>query len=323
MKNSKNSIGKSQILFNRVKIITHSGSFHADDVFAVATVKLWLEKNGSKSFFNKTHIEIIRTRKPEIIAQGDVVIDVGGEYDSVKKIFDHHQKGGAGEHFNGIPYSSFGLVWKEYGENICGSQAVADILDKIIVLPIDADDNGVDLYKLVYPDVRPYSIHNLIDIYNFVFKEKGEKNLDDNFSKAVDFAKDVLRREIKLSLIEIEEKKYVEQIYQKSEDQRIIILDKNISDESCEDMLVKYEGPLFVVKPDGGSKNWKVKTVKKKRFSFESRKDLPKEWAGKIGEELVQETSVPDALFCHNKRFVIVAKTKEGAVELARLAMEA
>ena len=39
----------------------------------------------------------------------DIVIDVGGQYDPDAGRFDHHQRGGAGERENGIPYSSFGL----------------------------------------------------------------------------------------------------------------------------------------------------------------------------------------------------------------------
>jgi len=322
MKNSKNSIGKSQILFNRVKIITHNGGFHADDVFAVATVRLWLEKNGSKNIFGKTKIEVIRTRNLEIIAKGDFVVDVGGEYNVDKKIFDHHQAGGAGKHPNGIPYSSFGLVWKEYGKDICDSQEVADVINKRIVQPVDAVDNGVDLCNLIYPEVQPYFISDLIGIYNFVPKKKRGGNLDENFLQAVGLVGDVLEREIEMAQIEVEEKKYVDEIYRGSDDKEIIILEKDISDKSWGAVLVQYNEPLYVVKPDGGSQNWKMKTVRKNLFSFESRKDLPKEWAGKIGDELVRETGVESAIFCHNKRFIVVAKTKEGAMELGRLAVE-
>jgi len=304
----------------KITIVTHNGNFHADDVFAVATIELWLEKKYPKNFFNKTKIEIIRTRKPEIIAQGDFVVDVGGEYNLTKKIFDHHQVGGAGEHLNGIPYSSFGLVWKEYGQEICGFE-IAGVINKKIVQPIDAEDNGVDLCKLIYSEIKSYSIHDLIDVYNFLSKRDKKETLDDNFSQAVLGAKNILEREIDIAEKEIEEQKYVEQIYQKSEDKKIIILDKEIGDSSWEIILSKHQEPLYVIKPDGGSQNWKVKAVRDNLFSFEPRKKLPLEWAGKTEEALVQATGVPEALFCHNQRFVVVAKTKEGAIELAELAV--
>ncbi len=300
----------------KTTIITHNGGFHADDVFAVAVVKMWLAQQ------KKKRIKVIRTRNSEIIAKGDFVVDVGGEYNPEKKIFDHHQKGGAGKRSNGIPYSSFGLVWREYGQNLCDLQGVADVIDKKIAQPIDAVDNGVDLCDLIYPEVQPYFIFNLIGIYNFVPKKKKEDNLDKNFLKAVALAEDVLSREIEMAKMEIEEQKYVEEIYQKSGDKRIIILEKDVSDQSWGAVLIQYPEPLFVIKPDGGSQNWKMKTVRKEMFSFENRKDLPESWAGKRGEELIRETGVESAVFCHNKRFIVVAGTKEGILELGRLAVE-
>ena len=56
----------------KYKIITHSGSYHADDVFAVATLTLLLGLN---------KVEIVRTRDRDTIETGDYVVDVGGEYD--------------------------------------------------------------------------------------------------------------------------------------------------------------------------------------------------------------------------------------------------
>ncbi|PIZ87309.1 hypothetical protein COX93_01400, partial [Candidatus Nomurabacteria bacterium CG_4_10_14_0_2_um_filter_30_12] len=56
---------------NKIKLITHNGSFHSDDIFATATLSLLLEKRG-ESF------EIIRTRDEEIIKNGDYIFDVGG-----------------------------------------------------------------------------------------------------------------------------------------------------------------------------------------------------------------------------------------------------
>lgn len=309
---------------NNFKIVTHNGNFHADDVFAVATLELWLEKNDSGSFFNKKiDFEIIRTRNPEMIAQGDFVIDVGGEYDPIKKKFDHHQIGGGGKRSNGILYSSFGLVWKEYGEKICGSADIANLIDKKLAQPIDAEDNGVDLYRIIYSEIKPYAIGDLIDIYNFLSKQEEKENLDGNFLQAVAVAKNIVKREIEIAKKELVERQYVEQIYQMAENKKIIILDKEIGDKSWEMVLSNYPNTLYIVRPDGSSQNWKVKAVRNSLLSFENRKRLPSVWAGKADEELVQITGVPDAVFCHNQGFVAVAKTKEGALELARLAVEA
>ena len=123
---------------SKKSIITHSGQFHADDVFAVAALQI---------LFGENNVEITRTRDEAIIAKGNIVIDVGGIYDESKDRFDHHQTEGAGKRENGIPYSSLGLVWKKYGKNICGSEKVANHLDAQLVQPIDAGDNGVEISK--------------------------------------------------------------------------------------------------------------------------------------------------------------------------------
>jgi len=56
---------------------------------------------------------------------------------------------------------------------------------------------------------------------------------------------------------------------------------------------------------------------------YENRKNFPEAWAGKRDGELARATGVPDALFCHTNRFLAVAKTKEGALALAKLAIDA
>jgi len=84
-----------------ITIVTHDGNFHADDVFSIAALKIIFPS------FNLT-----RTRDAKVISQADIVIDVGNEYDPDKGRFDHHQRGGAGARENGIPFSSFGLIWQ-------------------------------------------------------------------------------------------------------------------------------------------------------------------------------------------------------------------
>ena len=78
------------------RIITHNGGFHTDDVFAVATLLI---------FLGEEETEVIRSRDPEIIKTGDFVVDTGFIYDPEKNLFDHHQIEGAGERGNGIPYA--------------------------------------------------------------------------------------------------------------------------------------------------------------------------------------------------------------------------
>ena len=103
------------MIFGKKKtIVTHSSHFHPDDVCAVAVLHILLDGK----------YKLIRTRDMEIAKKADFLLDFGGEYDPKRQRFDHHQQGGAGVRPNGVPYAAFGLVWKEYGEKICGSREV-------------------------------------------------------------------------------------------------------------------------------------------------------------------------------------------------------
>lgn len=117
-----------------MKIVTHNGRFHTDDLLAVSTLLMKFPDS-----------ELVRSRDEKIIESADIVVDVGHIYDPEKLRFDHHQKNGAGEHHNGIPYASFGLVWKQFGEELCGSSDAMKIMEESIVMPVDAIDNGVPI----------------------------------------------------------------------------------------------------------------------------------------------------------------------------------
>lgn len=299
-----------------MKIITHNGDFHSDELLAVAALRI---------HYGREVCEIVRTRDPEIIKTGDIVVDVGYVYDPEAKRFDHHQKRegeGAGAHDNGIPYSSFGLVWKHYGEALCGSPEAAFIIEEKIAYPIDSADNSISVFAQVRPDVFPYIFHNVIAAFRPTWKEIEEKSRahDAGFFEALEIAEQTLRREILVAQHTHEGIEYVRRAYEAAEDKRVIVLDAHYP---WEVVAKDYPKLLFVVKPDKQNTHlWKVRTVREHPHSFVNRKDLPRGWAGKTNEALQAVTGVADAIFCHNTRFIIVVGSKEGALELARIALE-
>lgn len=293
---------------SKIKIATHNSHFHLDDVFAVAALSLHI----------KQPLEIIRTRDISTIKSADYAVDVGTEYDERKNRFDHHQKGGAGIRTNGIPYASFGLVWKKYGNSICGSEDVARIIEKKIVESVDAEDNGIGIMSPIIDEIYPYSYWNVISSLNPTWKEKN-KNLNELFSKAVELSREILLREIERAHHFVEGRNFVEQAYDSAEDKRLIVLN---DEYSWSDILINRAEPLFVVGPNFEEKQWRVLAVRTDVHSFENRKDLPKNWGGRQGEELALETGVPDATFCHRNLFIAAARSKEGAIKLAKIAID-
>jgi uncharacterized UPF0160 family protein len=101
---------------------------------------------------------LVRTRDPSLLETCHTVVDVGGEYDDIKKRYDHHQRT-----FNtAFPnhqtkLSSAGLVYMHYGKAIIAQHTKLPIdhpdvellyqkLYDDFIEAVDANDNGISKY---------------------------------------------------------------------------------------------------------------------------------------------------------------------------------
>lgn len=285
---------------------THNGKFHADDVFATVVIKTIFPK-----------IKIIRTRDLEKINQADIAYDVGRICDPSVLRFDHHQNG-APMRSNGIAYSSFGLVWREFGEKYCESAKVAERIDQQLVQLIDADDNGIKVAESIIDDVSPFDTSGAIDSFNPSYLIEDEKLGDEYFWQAVDWAETLLKRLVKQAHAAEKSVEYIAHAVAKSTDERFVVLNRLALYDG---ISIDYPKLLFMVFPDDVNNTWQVLAMRKNSDSFESRKPFPVSWAGLDGKALAKVSGVADAVFCHKKRFLAVAKTKNGALGLMREAL--
>lgn len=300
------------MFWKKNKVVTHNSRFHADDLFAVATLDLVFDGK----------IEIIRSRDKEIIDKADIVVDVGFEYDPEKNRFDHHQKGGAGIRENGVPYASFGLIWKHFGRRLCSEEAW-EIIENKIVQSIDAGDNGISTYEIKKDfNINPYIAQLMFLSFMPSWKEK--INLDEAFLESVELVKKVLRREIIHAEHHVEAKKIILEIYEKSPDKRFIVFDEdsNFSDEDIGSVLINKPEVLFSIKYRPENKKWHAKGVKINADDFPIRKYFPKEWAGLPEDELQKISGVNDASFCHNGLFLCAAGSLSGILEMVKKTLE-
>lgn len=293
--------------------MTHSGAFHADDVFATAILQIYLEQSG-------TGYRVIRSRDEADFTRGDFVYDVGGIYDASKNRFDHHQTGRAGARENGILYAACGLVWKKFGKDLAGEEKIADYLDKKVFQALDAVDNGQDISKPIFPGVFPYSIPSVVGSFNPSWMEEG-MNEDKQFEKMVAPAKEIIRREISHAKAYFEAEKDIIRSYETAKDRHLIILEKPYLRSEILRILTKYSDPVYFVYPKRHEGGWKVECVRKYFETFESRKLLPAKWAGLRADKLAKVTEVEDAIFCHDGLFMASAKSREGAIKLAKKAL--
>jgi uncharacterized UPF0160 family protein len=305
-------MGILNLFKKKITVATHNGSFHADDVFAVATLSIWAEKNNLK-------LNVIRTRERNVIDEADIVVDVGELYNPEKKRFDHHQREGAGTHDNGVPYASFGLVWKYYAEKIT-SKDVAREIEQKMVMPIDARDNGIDIST---PETNKFRISEYIvkDAIHALRPAIGSSNdYDIAFNKAVQIVQEILRGEIENAEFEIKGDVETAGEIEKQNNPEVLILNEFIKWEKA---VSESRNTKIVIYPNLRGGGWCIEVARTDLEKYDSAKILfPKNWRGERDEVLAKASGVRDAIFCHRGGWLAGTQSIEGAIELANKALE-
>jgi uncharacterized UPF0160 family protein len=316
-------------------IATHSGSFHADDVFGVAVLAAVFPDH-----------RILRTRKPEEIAPADFVVDVGGVWDAARGRFDHHQRGFGGARTRVAEdgsivaaegYASAGLVWREFGlayvrrvaeglgcalDDATLAQVAADV-DASLVRYLDLVDTGAD-------EVAPgiFGLSSLLSLLNSTWLEEGPLERAaraqlqmERFQEGMALVRRILDRFILRRVgqaLAADKVRGAERLFEG----RVL----HLADGGLPwTRVVVDEMPdvLLVVYPDSDTAQHQLRTVPARMGSFDSRMDLPEAWAGLRDRQLAAACGVPDAVFCHSNLFIAGARSLEGALRMAELALEA
>lgn len=299
----------------KVQVVTHSGSFHSDDVFAAAVLDLYFQKT-------KTPYKLTRSTDLEVLNKADIVFDIGGVYDSDTCRFDHHQKGGAGERENGIPYAAFGLVWKHYGFVLCeGDGTVWEQIDSSLVQAIDSGDNGINLFETTRKDVTPVLVQSLLSSFNTSFDETPSLT-DQRFDEASYIAARYLERALHQTKAQQKVNDIIREKYSNSEDRRLVVVDEAYGRIPLTIAVSAFEEVLYFVYPSGRD-GWSICASRVRPDSFESKKPFPEAWRGLRDGKMAEVSGITDATFCHNSGFLCATKTKESAIELAKKALKA
>jgi uncharacterized UPF0160 family protein len=291
-------------------IATHDGSFHADEVFAIAALGLLGEP-----------LEVIRTRDRDVLARADIRVDVGFGHDPATGDFDHHQREFGEVRDNGVRYASFGLVWREFGTRVCdGDVEVAAAVDASLVQGVDANDTGQPLTEALVDGVYPLTVNGVVGAFNGRWDETLTPEQERlRFDEAVELARGILAREVLSAAAGRRSARVVQDAIAAAPDPRLIELPVNAPWKQV--LVPGAPDALYVVYPK--RQGFGLEAVPRQLGSFENRRDLPAAWAGLEGDALVAATGVPDALFCHAKRFLVVAASHDGIEQLARLALAA
>jgi uncharacterized UPF0160 family protein len=315
-------------------IATHSGTFHADDVFGVGVLM--------GVFPDHT---LVRTRHTPLIDAADFAIDVGGVWDHATGRFDHHQRGFTGarpdrqagdQTLPGVGYASAGLVWSAYG--VAYVQSVASSLGLTFDAPtlaniVQSIDTSLvqylDIVDTGQGDVAPglFGLSSLIAQLNTNWME--EAGLDATakaqlqevrFREAVSITRKFLDRAVIKKISQIRSADIVRQA-PRLLDGKVLHLQEGGMPWTH---VVVHEMPevMLVIYPDSDGNQYQVKTVPVEPGSFTARLDLPASWAGLRDQELAAVTGVEDSVFCHMNLFIGGAKSFAGAVRLAELSLQ-
>lgn len=322
-----------------MKIGTHSGVFHCDEVLACYMLKTLPQYKDAT---------IVRSRDQDILNTCDIVVDVGGEYDHSRHRYDHHMrdfKQTASSVINKPGYdwtiklSSAGLIYCHFGQEII-KQIVPEIVDEkeieaifkkvydTLIQEIDAIDNGVPMF-----DGEPrYRIHTNLSSrvkgLNPPWNNKEGIDVDEQFRKAmalvgsefvefITYAAKVwlpsrnLVKDALLNRFEVDPSGEIVELKQPSTwTEHMFDLEKELNI----DPIIKY----VVFKDD----SYRIQGVPVQLGSFVCRMFLPEEWAGLRNEDLDKASGIEGCVFVHSVRFIGGNKTREGVLAMAKKALE-
>ncbi|KAL2748052.1 UPF0160 protein [Vespula maculifrons] len=330
-----------KMLQNKViKIGTHDGTFHCDEALAIFLLKLLPKyKDGV----------IVRSRNLDILDTCDIVVDVGSKYDPSTHRYDHHMSD-----FNEslstiireagcnstIRLSSAGLIYCHFGHEIIKQLAPVDTSDDTIkvlfksiyyklIQEIDAIDNGIPMF-----DQEPLynistGISSRVDRLNASWNDE-KTDVDAQFQKAIDLVGEEFMYAVHNCInVWLPARCIVENAlakrFQIDKSGEIIDLGKfipwqqhltELEEEQNIEPLIKYV--IFKDVKTG----YRIRAVPVKPSSFVCRMFLPEEWAGLRTEDLEAISGISGSEFVHFCRFIGGHKTREGALEMARKALE-
>lgn len=289
-----------QIKKQDAKAFTHSGKFHADDVFSSALL-LYLNP------------QITITRGNRVPEEYDgIVFDIGrGRY-------DHHQRDSRVRE-NGVPYAAFGLLWEELGSGILG-ETLAQRFDEEFVQPLDNNDNTGEKNELATLIGNFNPVWDETEAADGVTEEERDRGLSVGFLRAVQVAGMVLENKFARYRADARADEKIDQVLAMQEtqggDARILVLPEFVP---CQKRL-KETDTAFVIFPS--NRGGYCIQPQKKPDSMNYKCSFPKQWLGLENEELQAATGLASAGFCHKGGFLMTVGDEADAIRACEISLE-
>lgn len=289
-----------QIKKPNAKAFTHSGKFHADDVFSSALL-----------LYLNPQITITRGNRVQEDYDG-IVFDIGrGRY-------DHHQRDSRVRE-NGVPYAAFGLLWEELGGEILGG-TLAQRFDEEFVQPLDKNDNTGEKNELASLIGNFNPVWDETEAADGVTEEERDRGLSVGFLRAVQVAGMVLENKFARYRADARADEKINQVLAMQEtqggDARILVLPEFVP---CQKRL-KETDTAFVIFPS--NRGGYCIQPQKKPDSMNYKCSFPKQWLGLENEELQKATGLASAGFCHRGGFLMTVGDEADAIRACEISLE-
>ena len=300
-------------------VAVHDGPFHADEILSVALLKLAAKADAN------CDIEVMRTRSVPLLAESDLVVDVG------EGLLDHH----GSRAVPGIAACSRVLAllyntlvrditreeeeWRVLGELVDRVAAV----DTATALPATSPWPWIHEYSRFseIPELRPeISLETIREklmieeetvfdhVVNMVFRDLSVKMLNLAVAKE---ARQAAEREMKNLL----------------SDGRVASFSLASRGAEVKKMLWAAKSPAVYFVSPVKEEDWRVlccanPEATEEEVAFSSQRLIPDRFRSLRGEELAKATGLSDAIFCHAAGFIAGFKTREAAEKFAVLCLE-
>lgn len=325
-------------------IVTHSGAFHSDELMAIALLHQFFLLRPTRLAWGltarqagsviegkhhpsispewtpdgvedcRTPCPILRTRDAALLHKakrnkGVFVLDVGGEHNESVRNFDHHQESMQETWKDGTPYSCAGLIWKwlrksgHVSETLLSSQE-ADELELALIRPLDAHDNGLEIFPCAVA----------CEGFNRNGVDEDEEALQ--FTKALRFMEEVLENAIYQAKTKVKARAQLSWAWRNSgEARRYLVLEDRLDYPDGTGLLKEITGgrALLLGIPGRSGHFNLISTSLGSRF--ETACPVPEEWRGRMDFQ-VQDTQGPlNLAFAHKTGFMCIVEGDKAEAE--------
>ncbi|KAF2872676.1 metal-dependent protein hydrolase [Massariosphaeria phaeospora] len=336
---------------------THSGHFHADEALAVSMLRLL--PTYAASPLVRTRDPAVLATCHTVVDVGAEYDDARKRYDHHQREFTTTFPGHTTKLSSaGLVFMHYGKDAIAALTSLAPGPDLDLLYEKIytdLIEAFDANDNGVSAIapkdleaaglKAKFSD-RGFSIASVVNRYNYTSgpsptattKDAEQQEEDARFLKASLFVGEQFELEVTdrarawLPARHAVAAAYTSRL-QYDASGRILVLGEGMPWADHLYNLEKEAAPqpdgvaphvLYALFPESTAPDtkWRIRAVSKENSGFENRKDLPDAWKGVRDEELDKVSGIPGCVFVHAAGFIGGNKTFDGALAMARKALE-